>query len=39
MFDEDLMIKKNERMNPWQTPININTDKAFKFVIVFINQM
>jgi hypothetical protein len=39
MFDDDFRIKKKERMNPWHTPINMNTDKALILVVVFINQM
>ena len=38
VFDDDFIIKKNERIRPWITPKKINTDKASRCVEVFLNQ-
>ena len=37
--EEDFMIKKNESISPWKTPMKINAEMASKWVEVFINQM
>jgi hypothetical protein len=39
MFDEDFMIKKNERISPCKTPTKINADMASRCVEVFMDQM
>ena len=39
MLDEGFIMKKNERINPWITPIKMNNEMTLRWVEVFMYQM